>query len=114
MKLKTEFEPYINTIVNKLQEKGVNIQIDNNDEYYARALTSYVDLSLPMFFSEYFGPMLYEQLISSLYETLGTEHVYIIKDDISIETKYIREKLPITGEEVEYIRIFFKFIISQC
>ena len=113
MKLKTEFESYINKIVNELQEKGVDIKIDN-DEHYDRSLSLQIDLSVPMFFSEHFGPELHDRLISALYEKLGTEHVYIIKDDMYVTTKYMREKLPITGEEVEYIRIFFKFIIGQC
>lgn len=114
MKLKTEFESYVNKIVNELKERGVDILVANIDPFFSRSLSVQVDLSVPMFFSEHFGPELHEQLIRALYEKLGTEHVYIIRDDMYITAKYMREKLPITGEEVEYIRIFFKFIIGQC
>lgn len=114
MEIKTEFEPFINTIVKDLQEKGVDIVIsENQDKEWTRQLNLYFDVSLPMFFSKNFGPEAYNHIISAIYEKLGTEHPYNIKDDMHISSEYKREKLPITGEEVEYIRIWITLTFAR-
>ena len=112
MKVKTEFKPFINKIVEDLQQKGVNIVMNENTyKEYMRPLNLYCDASLPMFFSKYFGPLVYNNIINAMYEKLGTKHYHSIKDDLDISLEYKREKLPITGEELEYIRIFVTFNI---
>lgn len=79
---------------------------ETQDEEHMKSLKTYFDVSLPMFFSKDFGPLAYDHIINAIYEKLSTEHHYNIKDDLYISSEYKREKLPITGEEVEYIRIY--------
>lgn len=112
MEIKTEFKPFIDTIIEDLREKGINIITnENTDKEWTRPLITYFDISLPMFFSKYFGPLAYNDVINSIYEKLGTEHYYSIKDDLDISLEYKREKLPITGEETEYMRIYITIYI---
>lgn len=100
------------------------IEFKNTKDYpnTATKLSVYVDFSVPLFFSEYFKNLIYDEINKAIIakfwkdcslefnmekKDYDYEHKhYIFYDDIDMKIEYHREINKYNGEEIEYMRLY--------